>query len=424
MNLLSEGGNVFKDSDGVPVTQRINREDVKPTLAWLERLLPGLDLQNNTLGSTGIKDTSGDLDIAVDTNRVTKQQLETQLARWVTAQGQDPKDWVRKSGTAVHFKTPIAGNVRNGFVQTDFMLLNNVPWSKFVLGAMPPDSQYKGRERNVMMNSIAKSLGYKLNQVAGIADRATNQIISDDPDQVARLLLNPRATRQDLASVESIVRALAMDPKRDAKLADFREHMARENLPFTESVALYRPVDEVGFLARLRDRIVNQGMQPLIEDHDQHVQHLREAKNPRIPYVEDLVFQAGLRGARQAVDIVKQAADNAQEYVTIKWDGCIHPDLKIRTNKGVFRIEEVIDRYLSGENFKVFAYDLETETDVLTNINHAVKKFGNKYWVEIEMENGEILRMTSDHKVFTTNRGWVQAQNLTDSDDIKISNNN
>jgi len=321
MNMLSEGGNVFKDADGVPVTQRIRREDVKPTLAWLERLLPGLDIQNNTLGSTGIKDTSGDLDIAVDANQVTKSQLEAQLVRWATSQGQDPKDWVRKSGTAVHFKTPIAGDASNGFVQTDFMLLNNVPWSKFVLGAVPTDSQYKGRERNVMMNSIAKSLGYKLNQVAGIADRATNQIISDDPDQVAKILLNPRATGKDLASVESIARALASDPKRDAKLADFREHMVRENLPFKESVDLYRPVDDVGFLARLRDRIVNQGMQPLIEDREERVQYLREAKNPRIPYVEDLVFQAGLRGARQAVDIIRQAAANAQEYVTIKWDG-------------------------------------------------------------------------------------------------------
>ena len=67
MNLF-EGGNVFKDADGRAVTQRINQADVKPTLAWLEQLVPGLDLLNNTLGSTGIKDTSGDLDIAVDSN--------------------------------------------------------------------------------------------------------------------------------------------------------------------------------------------------------------------------------------------------------------------------------------------------------------------------------------------------------------------
>jgi hypothetical protein len=51
------------------------------------------------------------------------------------------------------------------------------------------------------MNSIAKSMGYKLNQIAGIADRNTNEIITDNPDQVAKMLLNKTATRQDLASV-------------------------------------------------------------------------------------------------------------------------------------------------------------------------------------------------------------------------------
>jgi hypothetical protein len=82
MNMISEGGNVFKDSNGGPATKRIAQTDVKPTLAWLEEMLPGLDLQNNTLGSTGIKATSGDLDIAVDSKLLTKQQLTTRLSQW------------------------------------------------------------------------------------------------------------------------------------------------------------------------------------------------------------------------------------------------------------------------------------------------------------------------------------------------------
>ena len=155
---LQEGGNVFKNSKGQALTQRINQTDVKPTLAWLEELVPGLDLQNNTLGSTGIKATSGDLDIAVDANTVTKEQLEARLKQWAASHGFKPEDYVKKSGTAVHFLTPIIGNPANGYVQTDFMLLKNVAWSKFVLGAVPAESKYKGRERNVLMNSIAKSM--------------------------------------------------------------------------------------------------------------------------------------------------------------------------------------------------------------------------------------------------------------------------
>ena len=316
---LYEGGNVFKDAEGRASTQRINQTDVKSTLAWLEEMLPGMDLQNNTLGSTGIKDTSGDLDIAVDATQVTKEQMVAQLTRWAQSQGFKPEEWVKKSGTAVHFKTPINGNPNQGYVQTDFMFLNDVPWSKFVLGAMPIDSKYKGRERNVLMNSIAKSMGYKLNQNSGIADRATNQLISNDPDRVAKLLLNRTATRQDLASVESILQALSTDPKRDAKLADFKTHMEREGLPFleatVESTDLYQPVSDVHFMAKLRDRIVNQGMQPLIENTV-----LTEAE-ARIPHIEDLVFDRGTRGVEEAMSIMNHAAEDTRKHTTVKWDG-------------------------------------------------------------------------------------------------------
>ena len=317
---LFEGGNVFKDGNGRAVTQRINQTDVKPTLAWLEEMLPGLDLQNNTLGSTGIKDTSGDLDIAVDTKQLTKEQLTAQLTRWAQSHGFKPEDWVKRTGAGIHFKTPINGNPNNGFVQTDFMFLDNIPWSKFVLGAMPADSKHKGRERNVLMNSIAKHLGYKLNQLAGIADRDTNKIITDDPDRVAKLLLNPTATRQDLASVETILQALSTDPDRDAKLADFKAHMEREGLPFLEDTMESRdlaPVTgytEVNFLAKLRDRIVNQGMRPLIETV------LMEAE-ARIPHIEDLVFDRGTRGIEEAMAIMNHAAEDTRRHTTVKWDG-------------------------------------------------------------------------------------------------------
>jgi hypothetical protein len=308
---IFEGGNVFKDAQGRPLTQRINQTDVKPTLAWLDEMLPGLDLQNNTLGSTGIKSTSGDLDLAIDSGQVTKDQLEYRLKQWAISHGLKPEDYVRKSGTAVHFLTPITGRPDRGYVQTDFMFLQNVPWSKFVLGAMPADSQYKGRERNVLMNSIAKSLGYKLNQIAGIADRATNKVISDDPDAVAKMLLNKQATREDLASVETIMAALERDPARDAKLADFREHMKREGIPFeqpvSENTELYT---EVNFLARLRDRIVNQGMVPIME-----------AASPRIEHLEDLVFERGTRGIQEAMAIMQHAAQDTRKTTTVKWDG-------------------------------------------------------------------------------------------------------
>lgn len=311
-HVITEGGNVFKDGDGNPLTQRINQTDVKTTIAWLEQLLPGLDLQNNTLGTTGLKPTSGDLDIAIDAAQTTKDQLATALSNWATSHKQDPKNWVKKSGISVHFRTPINGKPALGFVQTDFMFVNNLDWAKFMLAGSPVDSQYKGADRNILMNSIAKSMGYKVNQNVGIVDRATNDLISNDPDKIAKLLLNPRATRDNLVSVESIVAALEKDPKRDAKLADAREHFAREGVPFFEDRS---EETEVYFLARLRDRIVNQGYTPLIE------QRVLTEAEARIPHIEDMVFDAGVRGAQQALQIILAGAQDTAGTTTVKWDG-------------------------------------------------------------------------------------------------------
>jgi hypothetical protein len=169
----------------------------------------------------------------------------------------------------------------------------------------------------VLMNSLAKSMGYKLNQIAGIADRATNQLITDDPDRVAKLLLNRTATRADLASVESILQALSTDPQRDTKLADFRQHMEREGLPFMESVSAnpYIEYNEVNFLARLRDRIVNQGMQKLIESE------VQGGRAKGLEHLEDYVFRNGSAGIKKAMDIVRHTASDTKSTTTVKWDG-------------------------------------------------------------------------------------------------------
>lgn len=302
---LQEGGNVFKDEQGVPRTQRINLSDIGPTVAWLEKIT-GLPLQDNMLGSTGLKPSSGDLDLAVDSVKVDKEQFFQQLSSMIQSRGEDPRNWVRKTGTAVHLLTPIGGKPGQGFVQTDFMFLPKPDFSKWILRG-DPTSEFKGATRNVLINSMAKSMGYKLNQVAGISDRATNELITDDPDKIAQMLLNPGARRGDLASVESILSALKSDPKKNEKLADFRDHMQRAGTPLDENIEIYTEYNETSFMARLRDRIVNQGMQVIVE-------------GVRIEHPEDMVLDAGSSGLQQALNGIITAAQKPSE-TTVKWDG-------------------------------------------------------------------------------------------------------
>lgn len=309
MNLF-EGGNEFKDAEGKPATIRINQTDVKPTVAWLEQLT-GLELLNNMLGSTGKTPTSGDLDLAVDANKVDKGQFRAKLEQWATSHGLEPKDWVSATGINIHLKTPIAGRPENGYVQTDFMFLQKPDFQKWYL-TQDDDSNFKGVTRAILLASIAKSMGYKINQNVGLVNRATNELVTDDPDEVAKLFIPGAADRTPLGSVEKIMMALARDPKREQKIADFRDYAAKQGITLEETVDT-EDENSVHWLARLRDRVVNQGYQVIVESAI-----LEEGV--RIEHPEDLVFDRGSAGIDTAIQGLERTAQQPTT-ATVKWDG-------------------------------------------------------------------------------------------------------
>ena len=252
--ILLEGGNVFVHADKSPGTQRINRNDVPTTVKWLEQIT-GLRLMDAMVGSTGQRETSGDIDLAIDANVITKEAVLGTLVHWCKkngiaedqimnrkAKGKEPAfrdGWIDQTGIEIHFKCPINGNVQNGLVQVDFNFLTQMSWSKFMLAAMPADSEFKGVDRAVLFNSIGKTLGIKVAVNTGVHDRTTNELVTTDPAKFAELLLGPQGNVQNLASVESTIAALRNDPQRDAKLHDFAGYLQKtqRQLPQLEASA-------------------------------------------------------------------------------------------------------------------------------------------------------------------------------------------
>ena len=226
---LTEGGNVFKNADGSEATQRISRDNVVPTVQWLEQLT-GLSLVDNMLGTTGRKETSGDLDLAVDADKISKDVLIQQLLN----KGIPAAD-IRKSGDNVHLKTPILGDASNGYVQTDFMF-GRPAWQHFAMAGSPEGSPYKGLHRHLLLASIAKAQGMKWSYKNGLMDRETNQVITQDPTEIAQKLFGGMPA--DLASVETIVSKIKSRPDYDKLTADAREAFARENLSLPESTTV------------------------------------------------------------------------------------------------------------------------------------------------------------------------------------------
>ena len=324
LRTLLEGGNVFKDSDGQPLTGRINQSDVPATVQWIEQLT-GIEFpRDRWLGSTGKAATSGDMDLAVDVNEISKDQLAAKLMQWIASHKLPPAEWIKKGGE-VHLRTPIQGRPELGYVQTDFMFFPNLDWGTFFYSG-GEGSAYKGANRNILMSSIAKQLGLKVG-ANGMFSRTSNQLVDGglDPDYVAKTLLGPQATRENLKNVESIFAALSRDKDREAKVKDFREYLTREGLQQPDAV---KENADTYFLARLRDRIVNQGMQPLVEAEPVNPYRIYEAeeagvggKAKGIEHLEDYVFRNGLPGVTTALQIVQAAAESPAKTTTVKWDG-------------------------------------------------------------------------------------------------------
>lgn len=315
---LKEGGNVFKDAEGNLLTQRIKLEDVLSTVRWLESIT-GLDLTGKErdesgtstkwLGSTGRTTDSGDIDLVI--TDTTKDELHQKLLAFVEKNSLDPKQWIKKAAE-LHFKTPIAGDPDKGFVQTDFNFYpdeESTKWAQLYMSGTSP--QYKGLFRNVLLSSLAKALGLKAGS-NGLISRETNQPIPNgrDPDYAAEVLLGKGHNKSDLRTVEKIYSALKNDPMRDEKLADFREFIEKQGI---EEPKIDEPVSEDSshFLAKLRDRIMNQGMEMIIES---------EKKDPRIPHPEDAFLTGGSEAAEHAINQLENSVKNANK-VTIKWDG-------------------------------------------------------------------------------------------------------
>ncbi len=259
--ILKEGGNIFKDEQGTPVTQRIARNDVDPTLAWLEKIT-GLNHTDMKLGSTGIKDTSGDLDVAIDASKVDKQELFDKLNAWKMKNHPDDttRQWVAKSGISVHFKTPINGNPNNGYVQTDLMF-GNPEAMKFAFKGTGDGTVYKGAHRAIMIASMAKARGFKWSPGKGLLDRETNDLVASAPDEVAVALMGQGSTRADMDSVETIVKKIKNSPDYEALTADAFANFEKQGLPLPESrgmitgmIQAKQRVDEKNIIGKTFDK--------------------------------------------------------------------------------------------------------------------------------------------------------------------------
>lgn len=105
-----------------------------------------------------------------------------------------------------------------------------------------------------------------------------------------------------------------------------------------------------------------------------------------------------------------------EQYKGITTNPCVAGDTIINTDKGNLQIKEVIERLNNGEEFNVLSYNINNDKVEYQKITNGLLTRKNANIIELETDDGEKIRLTPDHKVYTENRGWIEASKLNKSD--------
>lgn len=98
---------------------------------------------------------------------------------------------------------------------------------------------------------------------------------------------------------------------------------------------------------------------------------------------------------------------------------CLTADVIVKTSVGEIQMDELVRRHLSGEPMKVL-----TNSGEYRMVNAAGLTRKNAEVMELIFEENGVkykLTCTPDHKIFTSNRGWIEAQELTDEDEVVVN---
>jgi ribonucleoside-diphosphate reductase alpha chain len=184
--------------------------------------------------------------------------------------------------------------------------------------------------------------------------------------------------------------------------------------------------------ANISIRITNKFLDAVKNDDDFYLKFPVDSDNPIIKkkikakYLWDkIVENAWLMGEPGLLlwdNIINESIPDCYSengFKTVSTNPCLTGDTLIKTVEGDKTIKEIVDLYQNKEILpKVISYNIETkeiEEDIIFN---AQLTKNNANIIELEMEDGEVLKLTPDHQVYTENRGYVKASQLLENDII------
>jgi ribonucleoside-diphosphate reductase alpha chain len=177
-------------------------------------------------------------------------------------------------------------------------------------------------------------------------------------------------------------------------------------------------------------RVTDEFMEAVIDDKDWELRAVSTGELLKTIKARDLFHQIA-HAAWECADPGMQFDTTINRWHTASNTGrinasnpCFTGDSLVHTDKGLVSFRDLFSRVNSGECFGVYTHDatnpdvpaqrLEVTTPeafMITGVNEVVK---------LRFENGMEVRCTPSHRFFTTNRGYVEARDLTSEDRVKV----
>ncbi len=177
-------------------------------------------------------------------------------------------------------------------------------------------------------------------------------------------------------------------------------------------------------------RVTDEFMQAVLDDGDWNLTARTDGSTIRTVRARDLFRQIS-RAAWECADPGMQFDTTINEWHTAPNEGringsnpCFPGSALVHTDKGLIAFSELFDRANRGEQFGVYTHDatnavVPSERVLLTK-PEAFMITGYNEIVRLRFDNGAELRCTPGHRIFTTNRGYVEAGELTGTDEVKL----
>ncbi len=177
-------------------------------------------------------------------------------------------------------------------------------------------------------------------------------------------------------------------------------------------------------------RVTDEFMQAVVEGRDWDLLARTDGSVIRTVPARDL-FRQIAHAAWECADPGMQFDTTINRWHTAPNSGringsnpCFPGSAKVHTDKGMIPFAELFARANQGEQFGIYTHDATNPDapaeEMLITSPEAFMITGVNDIVKLRFDNGQELRCTPSHRLFTVNRGYVEARKLTFHDEVKL----